>query len=80
MSNKDFSRLSTSHKAMLVRNKGTYLCKRSLPEVNVSLYLLNSSLVEVFYNPYEGTVEEIKLISSSQSVANYSTFFKAGLA
>jgi hypothetical protein len=51
-----------------------------LPEVNVSLYLLNSSLVEVFYNPYEGTVEEIKLISSSQSVANYSTFFKAGLA
>jgi hypothetical protein len=80
MSNQYFSQLSTSHKAMLLWNGGTYLCKRTLQGAKVSLYLLNNALVEVFYNRRNDNVEDIKLTSSSQSLEDYHTFFEAGLA
>ncbi len=80
MLNQNFSQLSTSHKAMLLWNGGTYLCKRTLQGAKVSLYLLNNALVEVFYNRRNDVVEDIKITSSSQSMEDYHAFFKTGIA
>lgn len=64
---------------MLLCKSGTYLGGRSLQGAKVSLYLLNNTLVEVFYSYMEGTVEDIKM-TSSQSLEDYHVFLKTGLA
>jgi hypothetical protein len=79
MSNREFSELSTSRKAMLLWDGGTYLCKRSLRGAKVSLYLFNNDFVEVFYGLRSDRVEDIKL-SSSQSLEQYHAYFNTGLA
>ena len=79
MSNREFSELSTSHKAMLLWSDGIYLCKRSLRGAKVSLYLFNNDFVEVFYGFRSDKVEDIKM-SSSKSLEKYDAYFNTALA
>ncbi|SFE65306.1 hypothetical protein [Thermoflexibacter ruber] len=79
MSNKEFSQLSKSHKAILLCKSGTYLCKRCSKGRKVNLYLLNNSFVEVFYDRLE-CVRDIRLMPSKDFFNKYGNIKKTLIA